>query len=716
MGILGLLFLLSGCRGDKSAQFSRLQHLGEDLFAEKHYVAAIDAWEKALKIHPDSPEIYRKIGKTYLRLAYPSRAEEAFKEVIRLRPDAWDALLEVGKLRLIALDMETGEAIWKDLAPQRNKPAINVFHGDLLVLKGLLGEAEKAYRKALEIDPEYQPALIKLATCSLAQGKIVEADHAYNIVLALKPKSPEILLQMGNYWKLKGDLKKAEAYLLQSANADKGDLGLRQMLAEFYFDNRQYEKARKLTEELLAQMPKNLSLKKYLFKVLLAQNNLSAAREVMDDLLNGGHYDLETGLLRGKYHLLAGEPNFAVGEFVSVVKDEPNLSVAHYLLGLAYLMGGKTELAKQSFVKVLTIDRFYFDAELALADIYYKQKDYELCLDYAGRVAKREPENYRSHLIMANALLAQRHYDKALIKFEAAHQINPDAVSPVYYIAVTFEKMNQRKKALESFRNLLTEHPELADAGMHYARLLVAAGKSEKATEFFKKLVGRFPKNGYLHHILGEVYMKLPDLRAARDHFERAIELNPGQLSSYMALADMYEKSGDWNKQVKILEDCIGKVRTFPEVYIRLAGLFMEKGLYERATEILRSGLDNNNKDPFLQNNLAWLLLEQERDVDGGLELAQMAYEHLPGDPSVADTLGWGYFKKGVLGWAEVYLNEAAAKAPDNPLIKYHLGMLFHAKGDKKSAIASLSQALALDLSPAYKERTEDILEQLKKK
>lgn len=180
VGILGLFFLLGGCGEEKDAQFSRLQRQGGSFFAAKHYAAAIDAWEKALKIHPDSPEIYRKIGKTYLLLAYPSRAEEAFKEVIRLRPDAWDALLELGKLRLLSLDMEGGEAIWKDLRPQKNNPEIHVFHGDLLVLKGLLNEAEKAYRKSLEIDSTYQPALIKMATCFLAQGKIVQADTDAN--------------------------------------------------------------------------------------------------------------------------------------------------------------------------------------------------------------------------------------------------------------------------------------------------------------------------------------------------------------------------------------------------------------------------------------------------------------------------------------------------------------------------------------------------------
>lgn len=72
------------------------------------------------------------------------------------------------------------------------------------------------------------------------------------------------------------------------------------------------------------------------------------------------------------------------------------------------------------------------------------------------------------------------------------------------------------------------------------------------------------------------------------------------------------------------------------------------------------------------QNNLAWLLLEQGKDIDSGLGLAQKAYESLPGDPSVADTLGWAYFKKGVLGWAEVYLREAESKEANNPLINYH--------------------------------------------
>jgi Flp pilus assembly protein TadD len=117
-----------------------------------------------------------------------------------------------------------------------------------------------------------------------------------------------------------------------------------------------------------------------------------------------------------------------------------------------------------------------------------------------------------------------------------------------------------------------------------------------------------------------------------------------------------------------------------------------------------------------LANNLAWLLLEQNTDVDKALELAQSAYKRLPEDPCVADTLGWAYYKKGRLEWAEIYLKEAVSKNPNNPLANFHLGMLSFLKEDKATTVDILKRALALHLENPYQQEAKQIVQELQKK
>lgn len=72
----------------------------DNYYARRDYKAALKTWKNALSIQPDSSAVYRKIGNTYLRLADPLKAAEAFRNVIRLQQDAWDVKLELAKLHL----------------------------------------------------------------------------------------------------------------------------------------------------------------------------------------------------------------------------------------------------------------------------------------------------------------------------------------------------------------------------------------------------------------------------------------------------------------------------------------------------------------------------------------------------------------------------------------------------------------------------------------
>ena len=75
---------------------------------------------------------------------------------------------------------------------------------------------------------------------------------------------------------------------------------------------------------------------------------------------------------------------------------------------------------------------------------------------------------------------------------------------------------------------------------------------------------------------------------------------------------------------------------------------------------------------------------------------AKAAQEAEPNNPEVADTLGWIYFRTQDYIKAVGLLKESAEKIPDNPAIRYHLGMACYKKGDLQCATEALQQALHL--------------------
>jgi uncharacterized protein HemY len=96
------------------------------------------------------------------------------------------------------------------------------------------------------------------------------------------------------------------------------------------------------------------------------------------------------------------------------------------------------------------------------------------------------------------------------------------------------------------------------------------------------------------------------------------------------------------------------------------------------------------------------------------LKLAQSAKSQLPEEPSVMDTLGWVYYKKGLYDSAIGEFKASLSKAGENPTVAYHLGLAYHKKGEAEKARAELQRALELSGSFEGAEQARKLLAELK--
>lgn len=695
-------------------RFQRLDEQGNNHYARHEYRKALNAWKKASAIHGNSADIHRKTGKAFIKLSYFSLAKESFDQAVRIKEDAWDVWIDIVKLELISKNIEAAEACWEKLSQALpDDPAIHILHGDLLVLKNRLDEAEFAYRQALAVAPQSKLAIIRLATCYLAQNKTDLSKKTYNILALMEIKSLDVLLQMANFWKFKGNLQKAEEYFLKSVELEPENLGLQQTLARFYYETRKLDKARKILSTILVRFPENRPIKKFFVEIMLAQGQFQAVEPVLAELSQENKDDFELDLLNGKYHLLVLKPLIAANYFKLALQKNSDHVTANYLLGIAYLVAGFPELARQKLIKVLTLAPLFSDAELTLADIYYKKKEYDLSYEHAIRITAREPANFRAHLIAGNSLLVTGKYEDAYIKFRLANKINSDAISPLYYMAYAAEKAKKSEHAIELYKKLLARSPNLADVTERYIDLLINNGEIKTAELFLQEKIKHTPESGYLHYLSGKVYLALGNLIQAEACLSHAISIAPGLVASYLKLAKIYEKNQNLEKQMQLLEDCINKAVHSPEIYNILANLYMQAGLLEKATSLLESTMSKDLKSPLLASNLAWLYLEQNIKMERAFELAQFAYREIQDDPGVLDTIGWAYYKKGLYNQAIWYLTEALSLDQDHSLLHFHLGMAFYGNGSTDEAIKSLKKSLSLQLKNPQKKKAEKLLEHL---
>ena len=96
------------------------------------------------------------------------------------------------------------------------------------------------------------------------------------------------------------------------------------------------------------------------------------------------------------------------------------------------------------------------------------------------------------------------------------------------------------------------------------------------------------------------------------------------------------------------------------------------------------------------------------------MQLAQTAQRGLPESAEVSNTLGFIYYKKGLLTLAIPPLKMSADKDPSIPMYHYHLGLAYAKSGNASGARQALGRAL--ELKPDFSEAREarSLLESLK--
>ncbi len=671
--ILLCVFLIS-CSESSEEVYQRLDLQAEHFYSEKNYHQALAIWDNLIRLQPESPNIYQKIGKTSLITAQYHKALHAFSQFLKLQPTALETWLSVAQIHLILGDIYAAKQSIDKSGKFKTTEEGRIFHGDLLAAQRKYTTAEDEYRKVAEMNPQNQTGLARLSLILLGQNKINEAEEVFTALESLGPKSADILLQMGNYLLLSGNKNRASTYFRKAVALKPDDLNLHIRLAMFHANYKHYDKAIKVLKPLREKFPDNRFIKKILIETLLLNGQLAEAGEMLNGLEGTEDKDLDFLMLKGKYYMNTLETHAAVSQFLAVVEKEPKLPLGHYLLSLAYLAGGQNMLAQKSLIRCLTQNPDFTEAELALADIYYKNKNYALALEHVGRITNREPENYRPHLIKGNILLAQKEYETALREYQSAHLLNPELSAPTHYSATATFHSGDTEEALRVSRIFLETKPEFVDALLQYIHLLIKENKSNEAIQFLDKFISQQPTtiSHYLYGILAMLHMEIDQKTAAVSTFHKALTTDPTMKSAYLHLFDLH--ADDHQKMEELLTTAISNINFFNEAYVRLASLYCQTQQPQKAIALLEDALSADPESPQLANNLAWLYTEfQPEDLDEAMRLAQKAYEKMPGNPATADTLGWIYYKKNMATRARWLLEQALQLDPENPQVIAHL-------------------------------------------
>ena len=690
IGILVGCFLIWECATPRD----HFEIKGDQAFERGDYADALQYWLRAKDQAGQSGRVYAKMGAVYLKLSNLDRAEICFKKALEKNPEDVDTQQQIIRIALVRGDTAAaGSLLSKLLTCHDSDPVLFMLSGDLAMLQAEFKTAEVAYEKAAALLPGRIRPRLKLAICFQEQKKTVEAEKIVTLCRAQGIKTSMDLMLAADYYALAGDDARAERYLLMALDSDPGNLEFKIRLCLFYRVAGKVEKAAAYLKKLSAEYPENIRFKMMLADFYLALEEMAAAEKLLDQLAQASRDAPEYHLLMGKFWLFKGRYSHAVSYLKTALDKDYGLVSAHYLLGVAYFAGGQSKLAEKAFIRALMLDPDHEESIFAMAALNYKRGDYSLADQYADHFLDQDSSSARVWKVKGLCALGRRDPSGAIAPLSRSWHLGGGA-SAHFFLGQAFEAQGMVQEALTAYSQVFEDAPGMYPALYAYARLASDQGLGEKAFEKIDALAGH-DASPAVYYIGAKICLGLKDYDRCQAYIDKAMAKKEVAGPFFLLQAALFEATGKDDGVEKTLTECTTKLPQFVGGWLKLSAYYVKKQRISDAAQTLEQALKTFPDHPEMKGNLAWLLLEEQIDFDRALDLARTAYDKLPGEAWLMDTLGWAYYHKKIYSQAEWMLAQAEELTPGNGMIQYHQGMVLYRQGKLFQAKTKLESAIA---------------------
>jgi tetratricopeptide (TPR) repeat protein len=216
--------------------------------------------------------------------------------------------------------------------------------------------------------------------------------------------------------------------------------------------------------------------------------------------------------------------------------------------------------------------------------------------------------------------------------------------------------------AILLLREMLAKQPDDLELLKRLAVSLLSKPDYEQAHQLLTRTVEAHPNDADLHSMLGGLYMvALKDYQKAYAHYQKALEINPGDLIAKRGFEALQQQIFAALNPAKESEDKPESTATLAQWHLDRAEAHFGAGRWDEAKDEYRQALE--------------------------------------ADPDMAQAyMGWGdvYYRTGQYHLAIAYFEESLVINPTPP-VYYFLGDAYSYVGKTKRAIAAYRQALKLN-------------------
>jgi tetratricopeptide (TPR) repeat protein len=729
---------LIGCGRSPASYVSR----GNKLFAQGKYDAARLEYRNAAQKNPLYAEAYYRMALVDLRQNRLQDAYALLKHTTELNPGFRDAAIRFGDLGwLVYRSMrQPPPQIYNDLsrisqnflasnpkdfdglrfkayiaiADKRVDDALGLLQtansirpldpevimpmARLSIQKGNLAGGEKLLRQLMDKDPAYSPAYETLYALYMQENRAPDAGAVLRLRVEKNPKQTGALIQLAAHYASQHDTAAMNATLQRLRDGRASMSGARMALGDFYAAHKDFDAALREYQQAIQEDSKNeIAYRKRIANVLLAQGKTDQAQAQLDKILKRDPNDVQAREDKANMDLKSGQREKvfdAVNIYKGLTAELPNDTDLRFNYARALLAKGDPQRARAELSAAIQRNPASVAPRLSLAQLSLEERKDEEALRLANGVLEQNPGNGLARLLRARAEgnlgqretartdlthvlrdhpgnedaelqlglldIAEKRYVDATNIFTKYYHPGQRDLRPLEGLVRTDLSEGQADKALALLDGEVKQSPHSVPVRMILATAAGRAGKLDIAESQYEAVAAGGQDSALIELQLGKLLQAKKDPQGAIEHYRKAKALAPRSAVPAALLGSELEATGHEAEAIASYRDALKA--------------------------------DPNNT--YALNNLAFALADTGQDLDDALRMALSAQRLTKDDPTVDDTLGWVYLKKGLTGSALQVFQGNVTKDPKNASYRYHLAAALLASGDKLKAKEELRKAL----------------------
>ena len=634
--------------------------------------AALDLASRALEAAPQHENAVAVLAGVYSRLGETGRAVARLDEAIAANPET----VALRILKIILLEQANAA-------------------GEIADIEAI----SRTYEELFALEPENALHRLALADFHRRRGDVAGAQEVLRTALHEGIEAPHAAAGFVRLVYQERGFDAAVAELKGLIERDPDGHTLRFLLANLYASEKRSEDAEKTLAEVIARVetgPVADDARAATARVRLAAGDKEGARRLAEEVLaeNGEHRD--ANLVLGTIFLGEGRLDEAIRSGRSALRQEPTWLPALRLVAEAHLKKGETTLAIDALRQIVELDPN--DARYAglLARLLTEQGDDAAALKLWDRVAGIGDDPTPALRARAEIEMRRRNFSAAQADIDRLLGTPGQELTGALLAGDLMLLQGRFDEGREWFARAAAMNPEAPHPVLGVARAYVAAGDADGALASLERRAEEHPDDAVAFDLLGGLLARLGRLDEAEAALREAMRLRPDWLVPYRQLGGMLREGGEEAEAVEVYRAALEQDPDDPGVLFELAMALYAGGdmaeaiaTYERLMEVLPDAEVAINNYGALVADYAH---EDPERLARALDLASRFRTR--DDANLLDTLGWLHYRNGDFPVATTFLERAALLAPENPQIRYHLGMALHRSGRDERALTELGKAV----------------------